>query len=153
MLLRLPFDALEIDELCISKKRNLWLWVASSRYSGQVIGFAIGDRSFETLERLWYSLPECWRKKLVYTDNYGVYRAFFWPWQHRICQKGDGGTSTAEGVNNSLRHRNGALARKTSARCRCPLLWDRRIALTVQAHNRQGLKRLNRRRRETQRKR
>ena len=152
-MIRLPFDALEIDELCISKKRSLWLWVASSRYTGQVIGFAVGDRSLDTFKRLWLSLPAHWRRKRVYTDDYCVYRALLPSWQHRICQKGDGRTSVAEGVNNSLRHRSGALVRKTSARCRCALLWEKRVALTVQAHNRNGWKRLQRRIRLTHRKR
>jgi hypothetical protein len=37
MLLELEHDALEVDELCISKRRNLWLWVAVSRYTGKIV--------------------------------------------------------------------------------------------------------------------
>jgi hypothetical protein len=35
-------DAVEMDELCISQKRNLWLWTAVSRYTGQILGYVIG---------------------------------------------------------------------------------------------------------------
>src|SRR5262249_39600121 len=38
-------DAIEIDELCVSKKRNLWLWTAVSRQSSQFLAVEIGDRS------------------------------------------------------------------------------------------------------------
>ena len=47
-LIHLKRDALELDELCISKKRNLWLWtlrppsvaVAVSRYTGQLLALS-----------------------------------------------------------------------------------------------------------------
>ncbi len=45
-------DALEMDELVIRyrfKRRYLYLWIAVSRLTHQVIGFWIGDRSFGSL--------------------------------------------------------------------------------------------------------
>ncbi len=126
----------EMDELCISKRRNRWLWTAVSRYTGQILAFVIGDRTFSNVARLWQRVPESWRRRLVYTDGYGAYAAFFSSWQHRICEKFDGGTCTVEGVNQSLRHRCGALVRRTSARCRSDELLDKRVAITAEAHNR-----------------
>ena len=142
-------DAVELDELCISQKRNRWLWTAVSRYTGQILAFVIGDRKWDNLARLWKRVPKDWQRRLVYTDGYGAYAAFFSPWQHRLCDKFDGGTTTVEGVNHSLRHRCGALVRRTSARCRTQAMWDKRVEFTVAAHNRAGEKRLKRRAKTT----
>ena len=142
-----------MDELCISKKRSLWLWTAVSRYTGQILSFVVGDRTWDNVARLWSKVPQVWQRRLVYTDGYGAYSAFFSPWQHRVCEKFDGGTTTVEGVNHSLRHRCGALVRRTSARARSLELLSKRLAITVEAHNRAGQRRLNRRRKATQKKR
>jgi IS1 family transposase len=60
----------ELDELCISKRRNLWLWTAVSRYTGQILAFVIGDRKWSNLSRLWNRVPKAWQHRLVYTDGY-----------------------------------------------------------------------------------
>ena len=144
-MLALKQDAIEMDELCVSKKRNLWLWTAVSRYTGQLLAFVFGDRTWDNVARLWQRVPRSWQRRLVYTDGYGAYTAFFSPWQHRVCEKFDGGTTTVEGVNQSLRHRCGALVRRTSARCRSHELLDKRVAITAEAHNRAGCQRFKRR--------
>jgi Transposase and inactivated derivatives, IS1 family len=136
--------------MCVSRRRNLWLWVASSRYTGQILAFALGDRSLDTLEELWERVPDPWRKRLVYSDGYAVYAAFFSAWQHRPCRKGDGGTCTAEGVNNALRHRCGALVRRCCSRPRCPLWWHRRLLLSCHAHNQHARMRWQKQTRLTQ---
>ncbi len=48
-------DAIEIDELCIRKKGSLWLWMARSRKTGQILAAIMGNRSRLMLERLWHS--------------------------------------------------------------------------------------------------
>jgi insertion element IS1 protein InsB len=101
-----------MDELCISQKRNLWLWTAVSRYTGQILGYVIGDRGWDRVAELWAQLPRIYQRRLVYTDGYGAYAAFLAAWQHRPCLKGDGGTCTVEGVNTSLRHRCSFLVRR-----------------------------------------
>jgi insertion element IS1 protein InsB len=141
----LASDAVEMDELCISLKQNLWLWTAVSRYSGQILAFVISDRGWDNVETLWRQLPKEYQRRLVYTDGYGAYAAFFSGWQHRPCQKFDGGTCTAEGVNQSLRHRCGPLVRRTSAKCRDRNLLQARIQITAAAHNRATPRRIQRR--------
>ena len=126
---------MEIDELCINKRENLWLWTAVSRYTGQILAFVIGSRAWEHLERLWSRVPRPWRRRLVYTDGYEAYGAFFPTWQYRLCQKGDGGTCTVEGVNTSLRHRCGALVRRSLSRCRDASTLERSVGWAVRAHN------------------
>ncbi len=125
------------------------MWTAVSRYTGQILALVLGDRKWENLARLWNRVPKEWQRRLVYTDGYGACAAFFSPWQHRLCEKFDGGTTTLEGVNQSLRHRCGALVRRTSARCRTQAMWDKRLDITVAAHNRAGEKRLKRRAKTT----
>ena len=134
-----------MDELCINWQRNQWLWTAVSRYSGQVLALAVGDRKWNQIEQLWGRLPRRWRHRLVYTGGYGAYAAFFSSWQHRVCDKFDGGTATVEGVNNSLRHRCGWLVRRSSARARALDLLEKRLLLACQAHNKAARKRFNKR--------
>ena len=138
-------DAVEIDELCISKKRNLWLWTAVSRKTGQFLATALGDRSQVTLARLWDKMPASYRRRPVYTDEYRVYFAFFAPWQHHPSPKGSGGTSVVEGTNTSLRHRSGVLVRRTCSRSRETTMLDQRIMPVLHAHNQAAKKRGNRR--------
>jgi IS1 family transposase len=131
--------------LCISKKRNLWLWTAVSRQSSQFLAVEIGDRSQATLERLWEQIPASYRRRPVYTDEYSVYFAFFAPWQHRPSPKGSGGTSVVEGTNTSLRHRSGVLVRRTCSRSRDETMLDVRITPVLHAHNRAARKRWSKR--------
>lgn len=133
-----------MDELCISKRRNLWLWTAVSRYSGHILAWCIGDRKCHHVGRLYAQLPRRYQTRLVYTDGYKAYAWFFAPWQHRLCQKFDGGTGVVEGVNNSLRHRCGALVRRSSAKCRTSEMWHKRISIAVEAHNKNTNKRMKR---------
>ncbi len=124
-----------MDELCISKKRNLWLWTAVSRYTGQILAYLLGDRTWKHVEKLHVLLPPRYQRRRVYTDGYEAYAAFFWPSQHRVCQKFDGGTSVVEGVNTSLRHRCSFLVRRHSGRRDQPTSIEGRLSFAVRAHN------------------
>ena len=145
-----------MDELCISKRRNLWLWTAVSRYTGQILAYLIGDRTYKHVEKLHALLPARYRRRRVYTDGYEAYSAFFWPSQHRVCQKFDGGTSVVEGVNTSVvegvntsvvegvntsvRHRCSFLVRRHCVHKHCgprnqPGSIDSRLSFAARAHN------------------
>ena len=137
-------DALEIDELVIRfrfKRRYRYLWLAISRLTRQVIGFYIGDRSVKSLQRLWFSLPAAYRRKLVYSDFYEAYAKWFAPWQHRPCDKGSGKTSIVEGLNNKWRNRISGLVRKTVC-VRYIEDLEGRLWLVIQEHNQLRLKQL-----------
>jgi hypothetical protein len=67
-----------MDELCISRQRNLWLWTAVSRYTGQVLAYLVGDRSWSCLQSLWQRVPGAYRRRLVYPV--GLYG---WVWRLR----------------------------------------------------------------------
>jgi IS1 family transposase len=124
-----------MDELCISKRRNLWLWTAVSRYTGQILAYLIGDRTCKQVEKLHALLPPCYQRRRVYTDGYEAYSAFFWPSQHRVCRKFDGGTSVVEGVNTSLRHRCSFLVRRHCGPRDQQESIERRLSFAVRAHN------------------
>ena len=65
----------------LSVKRNLRLWTAVSRYSGQLLAFVLGDRTWDNVARLWQKVPQAYWRRLVYTDGDGAYGAFFSSWQ------------------------------------------------------------------------
>ncbi len=130
-------DALEMDELVIRfrfKRRYKYLWLAISRLTHQVIGFFIGDRSFVTLWKFWFSLPSDYRRKLVYTDFYEAYAKLFATWQHRPSGKGSGQTSLVEGLNNKWRNRVSGLVRKTVC-VRSLEDLERRLWIVIETHN------------------
>ena len=137
-------DALEMDELVIRyrfKRRYRYLWLAISRRTHQVVGFWIGDRSFRSLWKFWFSLPGAYRRKLVYTDFYEAYAKLFAPWQHRPSAKGSGKTSIVEGLNNKWRNRVSGLVRKTVCVQSLEELQGR-LWIVLEAHNQLCLKHL-----------
>jgi IS1 family transposase len=138
-------DALEMDELCISKKRNLWLWTAVSRQTSQLLAYVIGDRSGANVPLLRAQLPPAYKRRLVYTDGYSPYSERLPAWRHRVCHKGDGGTSVVEGVNNSLRHRCSFLVRRHSGPRHLIHSLTLRLDRAVRAHNAACQKRWERR--------
>lgn len=137
-------DALELDELVIRyryRRRYLYLWIAVSRLTRQVIGFWVGDRSFKSLWALWFSLPAPYRRKLVYTDFYEAYARLFRAWQHRPSGKDRGQTCLVEGLNNKWRNRVSALVRKTVCVQSLTNL-ENRLWMVIHQHNLLCLKRL-----------
>ncbi len=101
-----------------------------------MLSFHLADRSYKSLWQFWFTLPSDYRRKLVYTDYYEAYAAFFRPWQHRPCAKGSGQTSIVEGLNNKWRTRVSGLVRKTV----CVQYEDdvqRRLLLVMEKHNQQ----------------
>ena len=137
-------DALEIDELVIRfrfKKRYRYLWLVISRLTHQVLAWRVGDRSGKTLQKMWFTVSAAYRRKLVYTDFYEAYAAFFRAWQHRPCEKGSGKTSVIEGLNNKWRNRVSGLVRKTVCVQSLADL-DKRLWIVLEAHNQLCLKQL-----------
>jgi insertion element IS1 protein InsB len=156
MFFDLEQDSVEMDEICVSKKHNLWLYTAVSRYSGQILAYLLSDRTYKNVKTMLKSLPKAWRRRLKYTDGYAGYATHIGVSLHRPCKKFDGGTCTVEGVNNSLRHRCSFLVRRSSGprvaqgsdkkpqrSVALPSL-SRRLAFAVMAHNREAKKRYER---------
>ncbi len=142
-------DAVEMDELCVSKKRNVWLWTAVSRQTSQILAYKVADRAFDNVTHVRASLPEAYKRRLSYTDGYAAYAARLPASRHRPCQKGDGGTSVVEGVNNSLRHRCSFLVRRHSGPRDQIGSLTLRLGRAVRAHNAACEKRWRRRQTQT----
>ena len=68
-----------MDELCVSRKHNVWLWTAVSRYTGQILAYVLADRTWQHVETLHSLLPPRYQRRRVYTDGYEAYVAFFVP--------------------------------------------------------------------------
>jgi IS1 family transposase len=137
-------DALEMDELVVRyrfKRHYRYLWLVVSRFTHQVLAWRVGDRSEETLQKMWFQVPPEYRRKLVYSDLYEAYAKFFKSWQHRPSEKGSGKTSVIEGLNNKWRNRVSGLVRKTVCVQSLADL-NRRLWIVLEAHNQCCLKQL-----------
>ncbi len=125
-----------MDELCVRKSPSLWLWVAASRQTHQVLGFAFGQRDLDTLALCWSDVPLDYQDKPVLTDGLETYRCFFSEKQHRACEKGSGETSIIESLNTLWRQRQSGLARRScgvSRRIETDLV--ERFFVLVEQHN------------------
>ena len=68
---------MELDELWsfVNEKDNqAWIWIALCRKTRQVIAYAVGDRSKETCQKLWNSIPETYRAGHCYSDFWSAYQ-------------------------------------------------------------------------------
>ena len=87
---------LELDEAWsyVGKKENKqWLWTALCRRTGQVVAFAIGDRSSDTCARLWKNIPESYRECQSFSDFWKAYGEVFSSETHETVDKKSGETS------------------------------------------------------------
>ncbi|WP_420812599.1 IS1 family transposase [Nitrosococcus wardiae] len=107
---------IECDELWsfVGKKGNKhWVWLAIETDSKAIVGLYIGDRSRESAEGLWNSLPAVYRQCAVsYTDFWEAYEAIFPAKRHFPVGKETGKTSHIERFNCTLRQRVSRLVRK-----------------------------------------
>jgi insertion element IS1 protein InsB len=107
----------ELDELWsfVGKKTNRqWVWVAMDAITRQVIAFHVGDRSQDSAEQLWATLPVVYRERaMFYTDQYAVYKGVIPPARHRSISKLARKTHHVERFNCTLRQRVSRLVRAT----------------------------------------
>ncbi|UBF23850.1 IS1 family transposase (plasmid) [Kovacikia minuta CCNUW1] len=107
----------QMDELWsfVDHKGNKqWVWLALDVVTREIIGCFIGDRSKESAQGLWESLPAVYRQcGVVYTDDWEAYKSVLPSKRHRVVGKETGLTSYIERFNNTLRQRVSRLVRKT----------------------------------------
>lgn len=78
------------------------------------MGCYIGDRSGESAQKLWQSLPSVYRQcAVIYTDFYTAYSVVLLGKRHRAVGKETGKTNYIERFNCTLRQRVSRLVRKT----------------------------------------
>ncbi len=103
---------LELDEMwhyLKKKKQKLWIWKALCRDTGELIAWECGHRDKATLQKLVQRL-EKWSVKLVYTDDWQVYRSVF-PKDKLVQTKKE--THGIERNNCRMRHWFGRFKRKS----------------------------------------
>lgn len=107
---------IECDELWsfVGKKVNKqWVWLALDVDSREVVGVYVGDRTRESAQALWHSLPAIYRQCAVsYTDFWEAYDRVIPANRHRPVGKETGKTSHIERFNCTLRQRISRLVRK-----------------------------------------
>ena len=107
---------LELDELwsfVLKKVNTSWIWIALCRKTRQVVSYAIGDRSKETCQKLWDTIPLAYRTGKCFTDFYSAYKSIIPQDQHYPVGKQTGETAHVERWNCTLRQRIGRFVRKT----------------------------------------
>ena len=111
---RLTVQMDELWSFVDNKGNKQWVWLAMDAETREIIGCAIGDRSQETGQSLWTSLPGVYRQcAVIYTDGLESYQAVLPSKRHRVVGKESGKTSYIERFNNTLRQRVSRLVRKT----------------------------------------
>lgn len=108
---------LQIDEMWSyvgAKANKQWIWLALDATTREIVGVYIGERSRQSAQQLWQSLPSVYRQCAVcYTDFWEAYQQVLPSKRHRVVGKESGQTNYIERFNNTLRQRVGRLVRKT----------------------------------------
>jgi len=129
---------MELDELwsfVTEKDNQVWIWIALCRKTRQVVAYAVGDRSKETCQRLWNSIPEAYRSGHCYSDFWSTYQAVIPEEQHTAVGKETGQTAHVERWNNTLRQRLGRFVRKTLSFSKSLLMHDACLSLFLHRYN------------------
>ncbi len=123
----------------VTRKSNVvWVWIALERQTRRIVGLAFGDRTTETCQRLWQSLPPDYRKRAIcYSDFWVPYAKVLPAKRHRAVGKESGETAHIERFNNTLRQRCANLIRKTLSFSQDEHWHEVRIRLFIDHYNRQ----------------
>ncbi|MCA6530877.1 MAG: IS1 family transposase [Pseudanabaena sp. M176S2SP2A07QC] len=85
---------IQIDELWSfvdDKGNKQWVWLAIDAETREIVGCYIGDRSGDSAQKLWESLPSVYRQcAVIYTDFYSSYPVVLPTKRHRAVDKETG---------------------------------------------------------------
>jgi IS1 family transposase len=101
-------EVLELDEMCINWRKNIWLWTAVDRKKQSLVGFQVGTRETKYFEKLSQKIAHI-DAKIYATDGWESYNLIN-PDKHIV---GKAHTSAVERMNRLLRHYLARFARKT----------------------------------------
>lgn len=103
---RLTVQMDELWSFVDGKDNEQWVWLALEVETREIVGCYIGDRSGESAQALWESLPPVYRQCAVcYTDFWASYPVALPSKRHQAVGKETGLTSYIERFNNTLRQR------------------------------------------------
>lgn len=129
---------LELDELwsfVFEKDNQAWIWIALCRKTRQVVAYAIGDRSKNTCQKLWESIPQTYRIGYCYSDFWSAYQAVIPEEQHSAVGKETGETAHVERWNTTRRQRLGRFVRKTLSFSKSMFMHDACLDLFLHRYN------------------
>jgi len=129
---------LELDELWsfVEKKTKVvWVWIAQSRRTGQVVAYALGDRSAATGAQLGAAIPQSYRRGRCYTDSWEAYTGGIPAAHHAAMPKKSGATAHIERWNNTLRQRLARFVRKTLSFSKSLRMHEACLRLFLHRHN------------------
>lgn len=107
-----PMD--ELWSFVDEKGNKQWVWLAIDRVSRESIGCHVGDRSAQSAQALWQSLPRHYHQyACIYTDPWEAYAGVLPSKRHFAVDKDSGLTSHIERLNNTLRQRISRLVRRS----------------------------------------
>jgi IS1 family transposase len=113
-LSRLEAEADEMWSFVQKKVHKQWIWIAMEATTRHIIAFHVGDRSRESGQALWATIPLVYREQATFhTDQYAVYKGVIPAGQHRAITKHARKTNHIERFNNTLRQRVSRLVRET----------------------------------------
>ncbi|MEX0271432.1 IS1 family transposase [Leptolyngbyaceae cyanobacterium UHCC 1019] len=111
---RLTVQMDELWSFVDDKGNKQWVWLAMDAATREIIGCLVGDRSQESAQALWDSLPRRYRQYArIYTDHWEAYACVLPSKRHFAVDKDSGLTSYIERLNNTLRQRISRLVRQT----------------------------------------
>lgn len=111
---RLTVQMDEMWSFVDDKNNKQWVWLAIDAETREIVGCYIGDRSAQSAQKLWDSLPGVYRQCAVcYTDFWTAYSVVLPSKRHRAVGKETGKTNCIERFNCTLRQRVSRLVRKT----------------------------------------
>jgi IS1 family transposase len=94
--------------------QKVWIWLAQDEDTREIVGCAIADRSAETAQELWDSLPPIYRQcAIIHTDFWEAYAKVLPSKRYKAAGKETGKTCYIERLNNTFRQRISRLVRKT----------------------------------------
>jgi IS1 family transposase len=111
---RLTVQMDELSSFVDNTGNKQWVWLAIDAETREIVGCYIGDRSGESAQKLWESLPAVYRQcAVIYTDFCLSYPVALPSNRHRAVGKETGKTNYIERFNCTLRQRVSRLVRKT----------------------------------------
>lgn len=111
---RLTVQMDELWSFVDDKGNKQWVWLAMDVGTRQIIGCPVGDRSQQSAQALWDSLPRRYRQYArIYTDHWEAYACVLPSKRHFAVGKESGLTSYIERFNNTLRQRISRLVRQS----------------------------------------
>ena len=97
-----------------NKENTVYIWLSIYRYTREIVGCFIGERTRKSARQLWASLPGVYRQCAVaYTDFWQSYETVIPANRHRAVGKETGQTNHMERLNNTFRQRLSRLVRKS----------------------------------------